>query len=1013
MGEDTVHMPALPKRIVAPVGRIGAAAQNALEVARFGGLDTAEDPSPYEVAAERRVYRLRHYYPSGDGSGNGGGAGSSRAGTAGPPILLVPPMMLAAEIYDVSPATSAVTTLHDNGADPWVVDFGAPDREKGGLERTLADHVRAVSDAVDRVRELTGRDVHLGGYSQGGMFCYQVAAYRRNDGLQSVITFGSPVDTRLGMPLGIPDSIAPALAKLIADGIFRGGAFPAWASRAGFQLLDPVKSLRSRIEFLMQLHDREALLPREGQRRFLETNGWVAWPGPALSDFLAQFIAHNRLLEGGFVVDERTLTLADITTPILSVVGTVDEIAPAAGVRAIRLAAPRADVYELALHAGHFGLVVGSTANRVSWPTVAAWTRWQAQGAEGAPPDQITEVPDTDGPTELGVGATEIRNRVGYSLELAGAVGNGMARSAVGAAQRTRRGVGALAREAAGALPRLTRLEQVQPGTRISLGLLVEERTRRGPDELLFLFEDRAYSAGAVNERIDNVVRGLISIGVRQGEHVGVLMGARPSALALVTALNRLGAVAVLLRPDNDTRREAALGQVRRIIADPERAGQAAGLADVHTFVLGGGGGPRDLDVPTTTDMEQIDPRQVRLPKWYRANPGRAGDLAFILFTGNGDDVRMSRITNGRWVTSALGTASSAALSRADTVYSVTPLYHPSGLMVSVGAAIAGGARLAMATSFEPETFWDEVRRYGATIISYTWTLLRDVVEAPPQPGERHHPVRLFIGSGMPRNLWRRVQRRFAPARVLEFYASTETGAVLVNLRDAKPGAMGRRLPGSPELKLAAYDPEAEQLLLRNGGFVRECGTDEVGMLLARARTIDTIATNPLRGVFSRDDAWLSTGDLFKRDADGDYWRLDSVRDVIHAAGGPVYTGPIRDALGELPCVDLAVAYGLRPGRAEHELALAAVTLRGDRSIDARSLGEALQELPAPARPDIVSVVAEIPVTTWYRPLTGPLREAGIPPASTETRPAFYRDRSGRRYRPLTQAARKRLMSGE
>ena len=94
-------------------------------------------------------------------------------------------MMLAAEVYDVSPATSAVTILRDHGADPWVVDFGIPEREEGGLERTLADHVIAISDAVDRVRSETGRDVHLGGYSQGGMFCYQTAAYRRNEGLSS------------------------------------------------------------------------------------------------------------------------------------------------------------------------------------------------------------------------------------------------------------------------------------------------------------------------------------------------------------------------------------------------------------------------------------------------------------------------------------------------------------------------------------------------------------------------------------------------------------------------------------------------------------------------------------------------------------------------------------------------------------------------------------------------------------------------------------------------------------
>jgi putative long chain acyl-CoA synthase len=106
--------------------------------------------------------------------------------------------------------------------------------------------------------------------------------------------------------------------------------------------------------------------------------------------------------------------------------------------------------------------------------------------------------------------------------------------------------------------------------------------------------------------------------------------------------------------------------------------------------------------------------------------------------------------------------------------------------MMSIGGAIAGRARLAMATRFDPATFWDETRRYGVTVTSYTWTLLHDLVEAPPHPGERHHSVRLFVGSGMPRGLWRRVERRFRPARVLEFYASTEAGAILVNLRGAK-----------------------------------------------------------------------------------------------------------------------------------------------------------------------------------------------------------------------------------
>ncbi|MGO9975485.1 MAG: AMP-binding protein [Solirubrobacteraceae bacterium] len=977
-------MAPLLNTLTKPAVMLGAAAQNALEVARFGGLAIDERPSPYTVHSEHRIFRLRRYHAD------------SMAEDA-PPVVLVPPMMLASEIYDVSPQTSAVTTLHEHGADPWVIDFGAPEHQQGGLERNFADHVLAISEAVDAVREETGRDVNLSGYSQGGMFCYQTAAYRRNAGISSLITFGSPVDTRVAMPLGLPKGFAAGAAGVVGER-FRGWALPAWASRTGFRLIDPVKSMRSRIEFILQLHDREALLPREGQRRFLEADGWVAWPGPAMADFLSQFVAHNRMLEGGFVVEDVVATLADIECPILSVLGTIDQIAPAASVRAITQAAPRADVYELALRAGHFGLVVGSTATLTTWPAVAGWARWRASAGElPAGLEPVSARGAIEAATSM-----EVSKRLGYGLELAGGVSAGIARSATRTARRTAASVREIGREAAGQLPRLMRLEQVQPGTRISLGLLVEERRRRTGEDIFFMFGDRAYSAKDINERIDNVVLGLISIGVRQGEHIGVLMGTRPTSLALVIAINRIGAVAVLLRPDGDVQREAQLGQVQRIIADPERAPLAAGLGTVHAFLLGGGGGPRDIGIPLKSDMEQIDVEGVVLPAWYEPNPGRARDLAFIVFTGEGAGTRVNRINNGRWVMSAFGTASSAALSSADTVYSGTPLYHQSALMMSVGGAIAGGARLAMATSFDAATFWDEARRYGVTVASYTWTMLHDLVKAPQHPGERHHSVRLFIGSGMPRGLWRRVQQRFKPARVLEFYAATEAGAILVNLSGAKIGCAGRPLPGSAEIALVTYDLELGGLVLGPDGYALPVPTGEAGMLLARARGGQHPAATPLRGVFERGDWWLQTGDMFRRDADGEYWFLSSVNDVIRTAGGHVFAGPIRDALGVLPAVDLAVAYGVKPDGAEHEIAIGAVTLRPGERLQARDLTGTLSSLPGGQRPTLVHVVDGIPVTTWFRPITGPLREAGVP----EPAPGvliWQLDDAGERYGPMSK----------
>src|SRR5690606_9298711 len=101
-------------------------------------------------------------------------------------------------------------------------------------ERTLTDHVVAVSEVVDLVTAATGRSVHLGGYSQGGMFCYQAAAYRRSRDLESVVTFGAPVDWRGNAPLGVPEEVVVTVARFVAGYVFSDRSLPAGLASAGF-----------------------------------------------------------------------------------------------------------------------------------------------------------------------------------------------------------------------------------------------------------------------------------------------------------------------------------------------------------------------------------------------------------------------------------------------------------------------------------------------------------------------------------------------------------------------------------------------------------------------------------------------------------------------------------------------------------------------------------------------------------------------------------------------------------
>jgi len=965
-----------PRTLVSAARRTGATARNAAEVLRHGGLEIEDESAPYEVVLRRRMYKLRRYFPD------------EPVGADLPAMVLVPPLMFTAESWDLTPRSSAVRSLHACGIDTWVVDFGRPESEPGGLQRTLTDHVIALSDVVDEVRERTGGNVMLSGYSQGGMFGYQTTAYRRGDGIDSIVTYGSPVDTRAPLPFPLsPESAARLAQGALDSGVLKYVSPPRWLNVAFFKLLDPVQSARGELHFLRQLHDRDALLPRERQRRYLEWEGYTAYSGPAFAELLEQFLVHNRMVEGGFDVGDRLVTLADIDRPILTFVGESDAIGHPDSVRAIARAAPQADVYEMTLPTGHFGLIGGGMANRVTWPSVAAWARWRAGQAPLPeailPADQVKST------------AVPTRGTVTRTLQTFTDLGVGTARTALGTANRAQ----AIARESVAQLPRLARLQSLQPDTTISLGLLLDEAARRRPNDITLLFGDRAIRQDELKRRVDSVVKGLLSVGVHHGDRVGVLMSFRPSSYSVVAAISRLGATAVLLRPDGDLDAEARLGRISWLISDPEHAVGAKPMPGVTWCVLGGGSAPRKLPAHVI-DMERIDPDDVAVPTWYRPNPRRANEVAFVLFTGEGARTRAMPISNRRWALSALSTARAAALRPSDTVYSTTPLHHSSALLMAAGGAIASGARFALASGSDPDTFWQEVRRYGATHVTYTWTSLRAIANAPEHPNERHHPIRLFMGSGMPRNLWRQVLERFAPARVLEFYASAVGEAILANVSGAKIGAVGGPLPGTTDVKVVAYDVEQRRLVSGDDGLARECEADEPGLLVARLDPSMPVHDSPLRSVFARDDAWQSTGDLFTRDRDGDLWLVDPVDSLIQTRHGPVAPSRIRDALTTIPGVDLAVAYGVAKRGAE--VIVAAITVLDGTELEPAELESALRGLDPDQRPQYVQLVAEIPLTTWSRPLWGPLREAGLPkPGGSAQAWRLADDRET--YEPLTQ----------
>jgi putative long chain acyl-CoA synthase len=831
--------------------------------------------APFTVEVETPTFRLRHYTPP---------AGSPPV--SGRPLLLVPPLMVTSEIYDISPELSAVAWLGQRATDVWVVDFGAPEREEGGLMRTFDDHVLAVDAAIDHILDQTGQSVHLGGYSQGGMFVYQTAAFRRSEGLASIITFGSPVDIHRNLP-AVSSSVAERLLRGVRDAVERPlqnvEGLPGALTSTGFKVLSAKKEVQQFFELFGILHDRDKLEQRDRRRRFLGGEGFVAWPGPAFRTFVDEFVVSNRMVDGGFVVADRTVTLDDITCPVLYVVGERDEIARPASVRAVTRAITRAPLHELPVRAGHFGLVVGSTSLRVTWPTVAGWLAWQ-DGA-GEIPALLAPAEERE-PRELRE-ADEAFEDVDLDLDDVYDV-------ATHALEEVWHRVGAASREVAEwvdvvrwQVPRMAKLKQVDDATVVSLGKALREQAEAIPDATFFLWSGRAFSYAQADARVDAVVHGLWSIGVRPASRVLVCMENRPSMLSVIAAISRLGAVAALVPPALASTAAASLVHAARaqcVVADPEHASAFVGGHDAPVYSLGGGSGDRPV-IDGVRDLEHIDPRDIALPGDLALDVGLGGDLALLVLSGtDAERPRFARVTNRRWAIAALATAAGVRLTSADTVYCCLPLHHPTGLLIGAGGALVGGARLALAPAFDATRFWADVRRYGASTVFYLGDMLRELLDAPARPSDTQHPVRVLAGTRMSAPVHEALVKRFGIERVVSFYASTESNFALVNLVGDKPGSVGRPLPGSPALALVRYD--AHGLLRDEQGALVRCAPGEEGVLLARLEASplgqfdgyaasDQTAAATVRSPFGDDAVWFVTGDAFYVDEAGDYFLVE------------------------------------------------------------------------------------------------------------------------------------------
>ncbi|MBI1209015.1 MAG: acetate--CoA ligase [Azospirillum sp.] len=209
----------------------------------------------------------------------------------------------------------------------------------------------------------------------------------------------------------------------------------------------------------------------------------------------------------------------------------------------------------------------------------------------------------------------------------------------------------------------------------------------------------------------------------------------------------------------------------------------------------------------------------------------------------------------------------------------------------------------------------------------------------------------------------------------------TETGAIMIaNGPGAvvKPGSFGRPLPGVE----AAIVHRC-----RDGGVALETTPDTPGELALRAgwpSMFRGYLAEPGRYNACFRDGWYLTGDLARRDADGDYWFIGRADDVIKSAGHLISPGEVEAVLREHPAVADAAVVGL-PDPLLLQMVKAFIVLKEDRSesesVRRDILGHARRRLGAAVAPREITFKADLPKTRSGKLMRRLLkaRELGIP----------------------------------
>lgn len=503
------------------------------------------------------------------------------------------------------------------------------------------------------------------------------------------------------------------------------------------------------------------------------------------------------------------------------------------------------------------------------------------------------------------------------------------------------------------------------------LGNILEQTTTAHPAKTFLKFPGGEFTYGEVSENTNRLMHGLAAIGIRQNDHVAIMLPNCPDFVFAAFALAKLGAVAVPVNlglKGNFLHHVLNTSDVSVLIVDESYIIPVAEVADRL---------PRlELVIMRTqgASLESIRaiPKASVPLEWLRGRRGGAPrarvrhcDLQAIMYTsGTTGPSKGVMVTHAHALMDAEDSMHLVDYRPDETIYCPLPLFHAGALWDGLMTALLAGCSIAIVERFSASRFWDDVRRFRANVAMGIFSMVPILLKKSPTPEDKNHTLRaLYLGKSALDDTF---YARFG-VRLVESYTSTEIGVGTCSpYGQWRTGSCGQTNDTTHEVKLVTEDD-------------REVQPGEPGEFVVRPKRPYAMMlgyyNSPSATTSAFRNLWFHTGDRGYRDEDGYFYFIDRIKDCIRRRGENISAFEVEQAVNEHPAVLESAAYAVPSDIEEDDVKLTVVRVPGT-PLDADELIAFCEEhLPPFMVPKYVDFIDELPKSAIGKVAKHVLRE--------------------------------------